>query len=231
MTQERFSTIQQRALERKGGKDNLNKLLSSPLSKDQIADITEDRWLAGFSLKVFQSGIRWDVVRKKWPAFEEVFFKFNPDSLLLLSDEQWESKAQDPRIIRHLTKVMSIPHNAQMIVEARREHGSFSEMIANWPSDSISELWLYLKKHGKRLGGNTGPYSLRQMGVDTFLLTSDIEAYLRNTDIINTSSVSKKTLISINQAFTEWQQQSGLPFTQISQIIAYSVGDNTRFAQ
>jgi len=36
-----------------------------------------------------------------------------------------------------------------------------------------------LKKHGQRLGGNTGPYALRLLGKDTFILSSDVEGYLR----------------------------------------------------
>jgi len=228
MTQENFSTFYNRAIERKGGKQNLHQLLTQPKAQKEIQTIADDRWLSGFTIKVFQSGIRWDVVRKKWPNFEALFFNFNPETLLLLSDEQWEKKASDPKIIRHLTKVMSIPHNAQMILDAKRKFGSFGQMISQWPPESLIELWIYLKKNGKRLGGNTGPYSLRQMGVDTFLLTNDIQHYLKHTNVIDSGIQSKRALLSTNNAFIEWQQQSGLSFNEISQIIAYSVGDNNQ---
>ncbi|MBM5082119.1 DNA-3-methyladenine glycosylase I, partial [Vibrio parahaemolyticus] len=156
MSIEKFDAIYQRAAERKGGEDQLEALLSNPLSKEELAAIPNDRWLAAFSMKVFQSGISWSVVRKKWPNFEEVFFGFKIEPLLMLSDEQWETKATDERIIRHLTKVMSIPANARMIHEASIQHGSFGKMVADWPQEKITELWAYLKKHGSRLGGNTG---------------------------------------------------------------------------
>ncbi len=141
MSIEKFDAIYQRAAKRKGGKDQLEALLSHPLSKEELAAIPDDRWLAAFSMKVFQSGISWSVVRNKWPNFEEVFFGFKIEPLLMLSDEQWETKATDKRIIRHLTKVMSIPANARMIHEARIEYGSFSNMIAEWPREKITELW------------------------------------------------------------------------------------------
>ncbi len=54
-------------------------------------------------------------------------------------------KAQDPKIIRHMTKVMSIPANAAMIQAARYEHESFAQMVADWPKETIVELWAYLK--------------------------------------------------------------------------------------
>lgn len=226
MSIEKFDAIYQRAAERKGGEDQLEALLSHPLSKEELAAIPNDRWLAAFSMKVFQSGISWSVVRKKWPNFEEVFFGFKIEPLLMLSDEQWEIKATDERIIRHLTKVMSIPANARMIHEVSIQHGSFGKMVADWPQEKITELWAYLKKHGSRLGGNTGPYTLRQMGADTFILSNDVEAYLRNCKIIEGGKDTKKSHDAANQAFMQWQKESGRSLTEISQIIAFSTGDN-----
>ncbi|MBD1558366.1 DNA-3-methyladenine glycosylase I [Vibrio sp. S9_S30] len=226
MPREKFQTIYERAAERKGGASNLERLLSKPLSREEITLIPEDRWLAEFTLKVFQCGISWKVVKSKWQNFEDVFFQFRIEPLLMLSDEIWEQKAQDPRIIRHLTKVMSIPANAQMIYEARHEHGSFANLVANLDSDRVTDLWAHLKKHGKRLGGNTGPYALRQLGVDTFILSSDVESHLRNTGVITSGNHTKSALKAASHAFADWQQESGRSLSEISQIIAYSGGDN-----
>lgn len=223
---EKFDDIYQRAAERKGGEANLESLLSKPLPLDQLRQISNDRWLSAFSMKVFQSGISWKVVRNKWPNFEEVFFAFKIEPLLMLSDEQWDNKASDTRIIRHHAKVKSIQANAQMLHEASLQHGSFSNMVANWPSEDITGLWSYLKKHGNRLGGNTGPYSLRQMGVDTFILSGDVESYLRNYKIIEGGKDTKRSLAAANSAFAHWQQESGRSLTEISQTIAFSTGDN-----
>ncbi len=83
-----------------------------------------------------------------------------------------------------------------------------------------------MKKHGSRLGGNTGPYSLRQLGVDTFILSGDVEAYLRSYKIIEGGKETKRSLEAATLAFTHWQQQSGRSLTEISQVIAFSTGDN-----
>ncbi len=226
MTQEKFATIYHRAVERKGGERNLESLLSKPLTQEALLQIPDDRWLAVFTMKVFQCGISWQVVRNKWDNFEEVFFGFKPELLLMLCDEQWEDKARDPRIIRHLTKVMTIPANARMLINTGYEHGSFSKMVADWPEDNTTGLWEYLKKHGKRLGGNTGAYALRQAGVDTFLLSSDVEAYLRNTGIIDSGKTTARAMKAADTAFTQWRRESGRSLTEISQIIAFSRGEN-----
>ncbi|EPS5697323.1 DNA-3-methyladenine glycosylase I [Vibrio vulnificus] len=226
MNLEKFDDIYQRAAERKGGEAKLEALLSKPLSQAQIASIPDDRWLSAFSMKIFQSGISWKVVRNKWPNFEDVFFDFKVAPLLMLSDEQWDLKAADTRIIRHHAKVKSIQANAQMMHEVGLQYGSFGQMVANWPKEEITGLWAFLKKHGSRLGGNTGPYSLRQLGVDTFILSGDVEAYLRSYKIIEGGKDTKRSLEAATLAFTHWQQQSGRSLTEISQVIAFSSGDN-----
>lgn len=226
MVREKFTHIYARAAERKGGEAGLESLLATPLDAEQLRAIPDHRWLAAFSQKVFQSGMSWKVVRNKWPGFEQVFFGFDIEKMLLMPTEMWERKATDPTIIRHLGKVMTIPPNALMIHEAAVEHGSFAAMVADWPGDDIVGLWRHLKKNGKRLGGNTGPYTLRVMGKDTFILSQDVESYLRNTGIIDGGRDTQRSLQAAQSAFSDWQQESGRPLCQISQIIAFSCGDN-----
>jgi 3-methyladenine DNA glycosylase Tag len=223
---EKFTAIYQRACERKGGPQILDATLNKPLPNKLLSQVGDDRFLAEFSKKVFQSGFVWRVVRNKWPDFERVFFDFNIEKILLLPDEMLEKKATDPSIIRNYTKVRTIRDNAIMIDLVAREQGSFAKFVADWPSDDIIGLWAYLKKHGARLGGNTGPYSLRMLGKDTFLLSSDVVGYFSKRNIISGSHQSKRSLTAIQQSFNELQQQSGRSLQELSMIISKSVGDN-----
>jgi len=223
---ENFKQLYQRACDRKGGTAGLEYLLSTPLSDKQLLKITDDRWLAEFTKKVFQSGFVWRVVRNKWPDFERVFFEFNIDKILLMPDEMLENKASDPSIIRNYNKVKTVRDNAMMIDSVRQQHGSFAKFVADWPSNDIIGLWTYIKKHGARLGGNTGPYSLRMVGKDTFLFSRDVEQYLRHHGVFEGGISSKRSLGQIQAFFNDMQQQSGRSLQEISQIIAFSVGDN-----
>ncbi len=223
---EPFTYIYERASKRKGSNAELESLVSKPLSDQDLLCIPDDRWLAEFTKKVFQSGFVWRVVRNKWPDFEEVFFGFEIQKILLMPDEMLEMKATDKRIIRNLNKVMTIRENALMIEEISEEHGSFAKFVADWPSSNIIELWDLLKKKGARLGGNTGPYALRFLGKDTFLLSRDVESYFFAHDLISGSSRSKRSLKTIQEQFNEWQAQSGRTIQEISQILSMSVGDN-----
>ncbi|MCF2949205.1 DNA-3-methyladenine glycosylase I [Paraglaciecola aquimarina] len=223
---EKFDAIYQRACERKGGKEVLESLIDKPLSPQTLAQIDESRYLAEFTKKVFQSGFVWRVVENKWDDFERVFFEFNIQKILLMPDEMLEKKATDPSIIRNYNKVKTIRENAIMIDTVNREHCGFAQFVADWPTEDIIGLWAYLKKHGARLGGNTGPYGLRTIGKDTFLLSNDVVAYFTQWDIISGSAQSKRSLNAIQASFNELQQQSGRTLQEISMILSRSVGDN-----
>lgn len=226
MSAEKFAVIYARASKRKGGEAALEALLGNPLPADEFAKIGDDRFLAEFTKKVFQSGFVWRVVRNKWPDFEELFFGFDVEKVLMMPDEMLERKASDPRIIRNFNKVKTIRENALMIDDVRRQHGSFAQFVADWPADDIIGLWAYLKQHGARLGGNTGPYALRFLGKDTFLLSKDVEDYFVQHKLIEGSARSKRSLNVINQTFLGWQKQSGWSLQRLSQLLAFSCGDN-----
>jgi 3-methyladenine DNA glycosylase Tag len=222
-----FDDIFERACERKGGAKAVEALLAKPRSKRALARVSEATYLSAFSKKVFQSGFVWRVVELKWPNFEEMFWEFDVDKLLLMPDDMLERKASDKRIIRNLRKVAAIRENAYMIAETRRREGvSFGRFIANWPPEDTVGLWLYLKKHGSRLGGNTGPYALRSLGVDTFLLTRDVEGFLRLHGIVDSGIGSKRALAATQTWFNALREESGRSLTELSQLVSYNFGDN-----
>ena len=226
MRAEDFAVIEKRAAERKGGSCQLSSLLSQPKSSDQLAQLDDSYFLAEFTRKVFQSGFVWRVVNQKWTGFERVFFKFDLEKILLMPDEMLEKKATDPDIIRNLTKVRTVRDNALMIKEVSDKHGSFGKFIADWPQTDLIGLWRFLQKNGARLGGNTGAYALRFIGLDSFLISRDIEAYFRHYDLISGGVRSKASLSSFQNVFNYWHSETGYPYTHLSQILAYSIGDN-----
>lgn len=230
MAAERFDAIYRRACERKGGEAGLNALLRQPLSTAEVAKIPDDRFLAAMTRQVFKSGFVWRVIEQKWPAFEEVFFNFDVEKILLMPDEMLERKASDERIVRNYKKVMTVRDNAMMVADISREYGSFGRFVAQTDKAGITGLWQTLKKRGARLGGNTGPYMLRALGVDTFIISADNEDYLRKHEVIDGTLQSQKSLKAMNEQFVQWHEQSGLSMSELSQILSYSWGSNNRHA-
>lgn len=224
---EQYKDIYQRVCDRKGGDEVVESLLDKPLSTKQLRQITGDDWLEEFTRKIFQCGFYWQVIDNKWPGFREVFWDFNIDKLLRMPPEMLEEKSSDVRIVRNFNKVKTIPVNATMIYYHGQDHGeSFSDFVADFPSERITELWASLKKNGSRLGGNTGPYALRAMGKDTFILSRDVDSYLRTHGIIDGGSQTKKSLAASQAFFNQLQQDSGRSLQELSRLISLSVGDN-----
>lgn len=226
-----FDQIYFRAAKRKGGEDKLLSLLPPVKSTEQINSQTDDRILSMMTKCIFQAGFSWKVVDKKWQEFEVVFHKFNPDTLQYLSPDDLEALAKDKRIIRNMQKIITVPRNAQWINEIADEHSSFAKFLSQWPTEDLINLFKLLKKRGARLGGNTGPRMLRQVGIDVFILTKDVLAALVDADIdLYGSATSMKDLKLIQSAFNTWHEETQLPYTHLSKILAFSMGDNVIFA-
>jgi 3-methyladenine DNA glycosylase Tag len=223
---EHFDLILARATQRKGGAAALAQLMPLVKTPAQLKKVADSDYLAAMSKKIFQSGFVWRVVENKWPGFEQVLWGFEPQKLALASDEQIEKMATDKRIIRNLIKVKAVRENAYFIQSLNKKQSSFAELIADWPVEEITQLWLYLKKHGSRLGGNTGPYFLRAIGKDTFLMTRDVVGYLVAHGIVDKAPTSQRDLKAVQAAFNQWHQQSGRSMAEISRIISCSTGEN-----
>jgi 3-methyladenine DNA glycosylase Tag len=221
---EKFDSIYQRACERHGGEATIAGLMPLVRSKRSLAAGKNDRWLAQMTRCIFQAGFVWRVVDRKWDDFEEVFFGFPPDRILMLSPDQVDRFAQDTRIIRNRQKVLSVQANAQYILDVSREHGSFGKFVSRWPQQDLIGLFAHMKKQGSRLGGMTGQRVLRNMGKDTFVVTADVVKCLRRAGLeVGENPTSGRQMKLIQGAFNTWHDQSSLPYSHISRLCALSV--------
>jgi 3-methyladenine DNA glycosylase Tag len=223
----KFKEIHEQAIKRKGGRATLNSLLDLPISNAQLALQGDDRFLAAMARAINQAGFNWSVIANKWPQFEEAFFGFNINKLSHLSPDVWEQYMHDKRIVRHGPKIRAVMENVYFISDEAEKHGSFAKFIANWPEQDQVGLLSYLKKHGSRLGGKTGQWFLRYAGKDCFVMNQDVILALRNAgyDIPNPPT-SKRDLQIVQDVFNLWHNESGLPYTSLSRIAAFSVGIN-----
>ncbi len=219
-----FQQIYQRAAARKGGEEALLLLLPDDIkSPQQLTDISDDRYLAGITKAIFKAGFVWKIVEHKWPGFEEGFWGFDVDRCAFMSPDDEDALCTDTRIIRNLQKILTVPHNAVMIIEIRKEHGSFGQFIANWPAEDFVGLLDYLAKHGSRLGGMTAQFFLRIIGKDGFVLSRDGVYAMIQAGIIDKPPTSKAARRKVQQAYNQWQQETGMGLTDLSRILALSI--------
>lgn len=215
------------AEKRKGGKRNLKLLIPKPLSKRKQLLIGDDRYLSMMAKCVFQAGFKWSIIENKWGGFEEAFFGFDLQKLSALDMDQWYDYTKDKRIVRNGMKIKTVMQNTKFVAEVIEEYGSFAKLIANWPESDLIGLWSYIKNNGSRLGGNTGQYFLRAMGKDSFILSRDVTTALRHADIdIRDHPTTKLELQLAQDAFNNWHDETGLSYTSLSKILAFSIGVN-----
>ncbi len=218
-----FAEIYEIAADRKGGEDVLESLLDRPKSPDELAAIPDDRWLAKFTQMIFNSGFNWKVVEAKWPGFEEAFAGFDVGRCSMMDDDWFDALLKDTGIVRHGAKIRSVRDNAVMLRDLADHHGSAGRCFAEWPRENYAGLLELLKKRGNRLGGNTGAYALRFMGVDSFIPSQDVVARLVAEGVIDKPPTSKTAMARVQSAFNDWAAESGRSFTEISRVLAMSV--------
>jgi 3-methyladenine DNA glycosylase Tag len=218
-----FTDIQAAAERLAGGPAELKKCLPKPKSAKALKALGDDRYLSQMSLRVFSAGLKHSMVQAKWPAFEEVFFGFDPRRIRAMPDEALEALMNDTRVIRHWGKIKSVRANASAMCDIADEAGSFGNWLADWPQDDIVGLWDALTKRFSQLGGNSGPYFLRMVGKDTFTASPYVLKALGHWGLYQGSGKGKREQARLQQVFNDLHAETGLPYCQISMTLAQSV--------
>ena len=86
-------------------------------------------YLEVMSKSVFQTGISWQVVEKKWPGIKEAFRGFDAEAVARLNPGELDELTKDTRVIRNRRKLEAIVSNAQKMLEFEDKHGSFRNYL------------------------------------------------------------------------------------------------------
>ena len=221
----KFKKIYEQAVEQKGSSNALKKVLPTNIkTPTQLAAVADDRYLSQITKSIFKAGFVWRVIDNKWPAFEQAFWNFDVQTCLHMSPEDEDRLCSDERIVRNRQKILTVPRNAAMVADIASQHGSFGKFLGEWPSEDYIGLLDYFKKHGERMGGNSCQYFLRFVGKDGFLLTKDVIRALINAGVVDKPPTAKAARRAVQNAFNQWQDESGLNLAQMSRVLAISIG-------
>lgn len=190
----------------------------------ELAGAPDDRWLAEMTRSIFQAGFNWKVVDRMWPGFEAAFERFDVPACGMMDDDWFDALVKDTSIVRYPQKIRSVQQNAVFIRETSAVHGGFGKMVSDWPKSDFVGLLEMLKKNGSRLGGTTGQYFLRAMGVDGYILSKDVVARLIAESVIDKPPTSKSAMRAVQDAFNVWVDDSGRSLKEVSRILATSCG-------
>lgn len=218
-----FSTILDRALDRHG-EAALRARFPAVASAATLRELPDDRALAALTQRVFSAGFRWSVIDQKWPGFELAFHGFDIDHVAGLDADGVAALADDVRIVRNRPKILATIDNARFVQDTAAAHGSFGAWLAAWPADDPVGLWDALKAGGSRLGGHTGAFVLRHLGVDTFRFSDDVSQALIDAGVVSKPPTGKRDRRAAQAAIVSWARAANLPLAHVSVVLACSVG-------
>lgn len=218
-----YAEIREIALARKGAEDLEAHMPAAP--DRPLADLGDDRILSAFTKRIFQAGFNWQVIENKWPGFEEAFEGFDIGRNALMSDDDLDRHLRNKAIVRNPQKIITVRDNAVFLSDLAKVHGSAAACLAHWPRSDTIGLFDLLKTRGARLGGMTGPYALRVLGYDNFILSKSVVAALNMAGVIDGAATSKSALTKVQKAFNAWAEESGESHARISRVLAASVPD------
>ncbi len=91
----------------------------------------DDAYFENMSRVIFQAGLNWRVVDKKWQAIREAFCGFDIKKVVRLTDADVEAMLKNPQIIRHRGKIQAVIQNARNFQAIEKAYGSFPKYLGS----------------------------------------------------------------------------------------------------
>ena len=115
-------------------------------------------------LEINQAGLSWETMLRKREGFRAAYSGFNVDKVARYGEKDRARLMADAGIIRNRLKIEAAIHNAQVIRELRKTHGSFAEWLdAHHPLTKPDWIKLF-KKTFRFTGGEITNEFLMSLG-------------------------------------------------------------------
>ena len=119
-------------------------------------------YLEVMSKAVFQSGLSWASIDKRWLAIVEAFKNFDPKGVAKLSEEDIGHLLDNPSLLLNEKKIKATIHNAKVLIELEAEYGGIAKYLRAFKD--YSQLSADLKARFSYLGDVNIYYFLFRVG-------------------------------------------------------------------
>ena len=89
----------------------------------------DDAYFENMSRVIFQAGLNWKVIDKKWPTTKKAFAGFNVEKVARFTNADVERLLKDEGIVRNRGKIQAIIQNAVQFGEIKNQCGTFKKYI------------------------------------------------------------------------------------------------------
>lgn len=116
--------------------------------------LSDDNELFGrLILEINQAGLSWQTILKKEENFRNAYSNFSIEKIAVYTEKDRERLLSDAGIIRNKLKVNAAIHNAQKVLEIKREFNTFKNWLDTQHPLSREEWTKLFKKTFKFVGG------------------------------------------------------------------------------
>jgi DNA-3-methyladenine glycosylase I len=105
--------------------------------------------------EINQAGLNWILILKKQDNFRKAFDNFDIAKVASYKEKDFRRLMNDPSIIRNRLKINAAIHNANIIINIRKEYGSFKRWLdlKSEEASTLEEWTKIFKKTFKFTGG------------------------------------------------------------------------------
>lgn len=89
----------------------------------------DDAYFENMCRIIFQAGLNWNVIEKKWSTIKKAFNNFSSDKVARFTDSDVERLMKDEGIVRNKGKISAIIQNAIQFMEIKKQYGSFQSYL------------------------------------------------------------------------------------------------------
>jgi len=125
----------------------------------------DDAYFENMCRVIFQAGLNWNVIEKKWPNFRKAFRDFSIDNVAKLDNSDIEHLMKNEGIVRNRAKIEAIVQNAARMKDIKKRFGSFQSYLDSLDkSSNYASVIGELGKQFKRLGPSSASIFLYAVG-------------------------------------------------------------------
>ncbi len=125
----------------------------------------DDAYFENMSRVIFQAGLNWNVIEKKWPTTKEAFAEFNVEEVADYTEKDVERLLKNEGLVRNRGKIEAIIANAATFRELGKQYGSFKRYLDSLDkSNNYEKVVRDLREKFRRLGPSSASLFLYTVG-------------------------------------------------------------------
>lgn len=117
----------------------------------------DDEYFERMCRAIFQGGLNWQMIEKKWPNFRKAFDNFSIEKVAKYGEQDVKKLMNDAGIVRNEKKIRSAIYNAQEFQRIQKEFKSFPRYLGSFRNaeyaiqNDISERFKHIGPSSARM--------------------------------------------------------------------------------